>query len=118
MNRFLSCVGLLLALAGPAFAQTVTPDSLAQFRTQIDSLDRQVIQLLGQRMDVVRRVGAYKARRNMAVVQPARFEAIVKKNVLLGAQSGLSETFITELMHAIHTESIGQQERLQPVVKK
>lgn len=106
----------LFLAATAAFSQTA-PDSLAHFRAQIDSLDRQVIQLLGKRMEVVRQVGAYKARRQMDVVQPARFEAMVKKRVEIGAQNGLSEQFIAELMHAIHTESIGQQERLQPVGK-
>ncbi len=117
MKTVLLAISLLFA-ASSAFAQTTAPDSLARFRTQIDSLDRQVIQLLGKRMDVVRQVGAYKARRQMDVVQPARFEAILKKNVAIGAQNGLSEGFITELMHAIHAESIGQQEQLQPAAKK
>lgn len=101
-----------LLLAGPAVAQQIAPDSLYLFRARIDSLDQRVIQLLAERMAVVQRVGAYKARRGMEVVQPARFEAMVKKNVALGAHFGLSEGFITELMHAIHAESVGIQQRM------
>lgn len=110
MKNLVLLVGLLLT--GPAYAQQAAPDSLAQFRAQIDSLDQQVIRLLAQRMDVVRRVGAYKLRRNLEVVQPARFEAMVRNAVAFGARFGLSETFITELMHAIHTESVGMQRRM------
>jgi chorismate mutase len=110
MQKLLVFLGLLLALS--ARAQQAAPDSLALFRAQIDSLDQQVIRLLARRMEVVRQVGAYKLRRNLEVVQPARFEAMVRRNVALAAPLGLSEAFIAELMHAIHTESIGIQERL------
>ena len=110
MKKLFVCLALFLT--GPAYAQQTPTDSLAVFRAQIDSLDQRVIRLLAQRMDVVRQVGAYKLRQKMDVVQPARFEAMVKKNVVFGARFGLSETFITELMHAIHTESVGIQQRL------
>lgn len=107
-----SLILLALLLAGTARAQQAAPDSLALFRAQIDSLDQQTIRLLAQRMAVVRRVGAYKIRRGLEVVQPARFEAMVKKATAYAAPLGLSEAFITDLMHAIHTESVGIQRRM------
>jgi len=111
---YMKKVVLFFGLLVPALAraQYAVPDSLALFRAQIDSLDQQVIRLLAQRMDVVRQVGAYKLRRNLEVVQPARFEAMVKKATAYAAPLGLSEAFITDLMHAIHTESVGIQRRM------
>jgi chorismate mutase len=103
---------LVLLFTGTAYAQQATTDSLALFRAQIDSLDQQTIRLLARRMDVVRRVGAYKLRQNLEVVQPARFEAMVRRNAAYAAPLGLSGAFIAELMHAIHTESIAIQQRL------
>mgnify|MGYP002782079345 CR=1 FL=1 len=115
MKKLFVCLALFLT--GPAYAQQTPTDSLAVFRAQIDSLDQRVIRLLAQRMDVVRQVGAYKLRQNLDVVQPARFEAMVKRNVAFGARFVLSEPFIIELMHAVHTESVGIQQRLSETKK-
>lgn len=117
-NSFQKRLFLALLMAGTSFfsfvrAQTATQptvDSLAIFRNQIDSLDAEIIQLLGRRMQVAEQVGAYKARRTMPPLQQGRFEAILKKNIALGKAVNLSETCITELMHAIHKESLAKQQ--------
>lgn len=85
-------------------------DSLALFRDQIDVLDAEIIKLLGRRMQVAEQVGAYKARRNMPPLQQGRFEAILKKNIELGKAVHLSESCITEVMNAIHKESLARQQ--------
>jgi chorismate mutase len=92
-------------------------DSLPVFRAQIDSLDSQIIALLGQRMKVVDEVGKYKARLNIPVLQQKRFDAILQKNIALGKNVQLSETFVTELMHAIHKESLSKENVLQPAAQ-
>jgi chorismate mutase len=90
-------------------AQTAAGDSLAMFRVQIDSLDKQLIQLLGKRMQVVEQVGQYKALHNIPALQKARFDAILQKNITMGKAYGLSETLVTEVMNAIHKESLGKE---------
>ncbi|WP_428665858.1 chorismate mutase [Runella sp.] len=89
-------------------------DSLSLFRDQIDALDAEIIKLLGRRMQVAEQVGAYKARRNMPPLQQGRFEAILKKNIELGKAVNLSEACITEVMNAIHKESLSRQQVKMP----
>lgn len=90
-------------------AQTTVTDSLAMYRVQIDSLDKQLIQLLGRRMQVVVQVGQYKALHNIAALQKARFDAILQKNIVMGKTYGLSDTLVTEVMNAIHKESLSKE---------
>jgi len=87
----------------------IITDTLAWYRKQIDSLDKQLIEILGKRMQVVEQVGYYKAKHNMPALQQNRFDAILQKNIALGKMNGLSEAFITELMNAIHKESLGKE---------
>lgn len=117
MQKILSM--LLIAcwcLGAKTMAQTTgqpAADSLAAYRVQIDSIDQQIINWLGKRMRVVEEVGAYKARHNMPALQQKRFDAILQKNIGLGKLVNLSETFITELMHAIHRESLAKEEAVK-----
>jgi len=87
-------------------------DSLAVYRKMIDSLDNQLIKTLGNRMQVVTMVGMYKAKKNIPALQQSRFDALVKKNVGIGKLYDLSEQFITEIMNAIHKESLTKEEAL------
>src|ERR1700750_1164415 len=99
----------LIILSAKASAQTAATDSLAMFRAQIDSLDKQLIELLGKRMQVVQEVGRYKALNNIPALQKARFDALLQKNIAMGKAWGLSETLVTEVMNAIHKESLGKE---------
>ena len=100
---------LLFALNGAANAQQ---DSLKLYRKQIDSLDFQLIRILGARMEVVNSVGNYKAAHHIPPLQSKRFEEILQKNIAIGRQVRLSESFIRELMEAIHKESLAKENAL------
>jgi len=108
--RLISITLLLLSCYFNAFSQ---PDSLQIFRKNIDSLDYRLIQLLGQRMEVVTSVGKYKAAHNIAPLQSKRFEEIVQKNIVLGRKEQLSEAFIRKLMDAIHEESLAKENEIK-----
>ena len=88
-------------------------DSLAVYRKMIDSLDHQLINILGNRMQVVTMIGRYKAKNNIPALQQSRFDALVKKNVEAGKLQNLSEQFIIEIMNAIHKESLTKEEGLK-----
>ena len=110
MRKILIIPFLILACNFAALAQQ---DSLQNFRKQIDSLDVELIRVLGKRMEVVTAVGKYKALHQIAPLQSKRYEEIVKKNIQLGNQVQLSETFIKELMEAIHRESLTKENALR-----
>ena len=111
---FLFILGAFLPI-NKAAAQTNNQqtDSLAVYRKMIDSLDHQLINILGNRMQVVTMIGRYKAKNNIPALQQSRFEALVKKNVEAGKPWNLSEQFIIEIMNAIHKESLAKEEALK-----
>ena len=62
-------------------------DELKELRQEIDSIDRQVVELFRQRMDVTRRVGEYKAARGIPVLDQARErEVLNNKGELAGEE--------------------------------
>ena len=107
---------ILIATAsfGKAKAQSANPkDTLGYYRAQIDSLDSQIVDLLGKRMSAARAIGIYKMDHQIGVVQSARFEEVLQNAIRHGANVHLSEEFIRAIYNDIHKESIQQQEELK-----
>lgn len=109
--------GTLLMCASSVYSQTTpTPAVDAALKVQrqkIDSLDNQLLKIIGLREQIVKEVGIYKAKNNVPALQAARFKQILEKNIALGKQMGLSAEFITELMNAIHKESLRIEEEVK-----
>jgi|GEM_PF-464420 len=83
-----------------------TAQDLNNGRIKIDSLDDQLIKILGERERIVKAIGIYKAKNHIPPLQAARFKQVVDKGIAAGSKEGLSSEFITELLNAIHKESL------------
>lgn len=109
--------GTLLMCASSVYSQTTPAPAvdaaLKVQRQKIDSLDNQLLKIIGLREQIVKEVGIYKAKNNVPALQAARFQQILEKNIALGKQMGLSAEFITELMTAIHKESLRIEEEVK-----
>lgn len=84
-------------------------ETLKTYRAQIDELDRQIIDLLSTRMEVVRKVGHLKYQHNISPVQPGRIEEVVQQSKEHGLTRGVDPDFIEQFYrmmidHAIATE--------------
>lgn len=79
------------------------------FRTLIDKLDTQTLELLAQRMDIVRKIGLYKKESNIAILQIERWINVRAGALQKAEGSQLSEAFVEDLINTIHKESIRQQ---------
>lgn len=86
--------------------------NLANLRAQIDVIDNKLIEILGERMVVSDGIGQLKKKKNVAVLQTNRWNAILGKMILEGEQHGLSEEFVLRMFKAIHQESINHQEKI------
>jgi chorismate mutase len=80
-------------------------------REDIDKIDTDIIKLLGERMERVEKIGDYKKKCNVAVLQPDRWKEILKSRIEQGEQSSLSSDFIENLYKLIHEEAFNRQER-------
>jgi chorismate mutase len=104
---------LVSAQTAPMKNPASTDQTLQISRKKIDSLDKALIQLLGERERVVKEIGIYKAKNNIPSLQADRFKQVLEKSVEAGKKEGLSETFITELMNAVHKESLRIEDELK-----
>lgn len=104
---------LVSAQTTPMKATKSTDQTLQVSRKKIDSLDKALIALVGERERVVKEIGVYKAKNNIPSLQADRFKQVLEKSVEAGKKEGLSETFITELMNAIHKESLRIEDEIK-----
>ncbi len=81
-------------------------DPLIQYRNQIDSIDTQLIELLAQRMKVVREIGSYKSKHNLKILQLKRWEEVREQGLEHGKTLNLPKEFLTQLLRIIHKEAI------------
>lgn len=84
-------------------------NKLDELRAKIDSLDKYLLEVLSERMDIVREIGIYKRENNLAIVQSSRWNEIVQTRMEMGERKQLTEKFIAEVFNAIHKESIHHQ---------
>ena len=94
---------------------TDDPDYLFKienFRRQIDDLDEEIIHLIAQRMQLVREIGSVKKDKNVAILQPERWRALVDACHRRAEKNELSGEFTNLFLEAIHQEGIEQQERV------
>lgn len=114
MNLIVILMVFLMSLS-PCYAEDKDQESLQTYRNEIDKLDTQLIQILGERMKQVTAIGQFKAKHKLPVLQTKRFEEILQKNIKLGQDAQLSEAFIRALMSAIHEESLAKEVLLQEI---
>ncbi|MBU8892069.1 MAG: bifunctional 3-deoxy-7-phosphoheptulonate synthase/chorismate mutase type II [Bacteroidales bacterium] len=96
------------------FRSTTTKDTdfagiLETLRSQIDSIDQQMLELLSQRMNIVEEIGIYKSKNEVTILQLRRWEKIITTRLKLGKSLGLSEDFVKKLLQLVHKESIQRQ---------
>ena len=60
-----------------------TKNELEDYRAEIDGIDRQMMALFEARMDVAKKIGAYKAARGLAVFDGAREQKVVEARTAL-----------------------------------
>ena len=84
-------------------------DELSLLRQQIDDCDHELLAVLARRMSVSREIGLFKKAHNLRVVQPARYQDVMRARLAEGSTLGLSEEFTQLVMQAIHEESVRQQ---------
>jgi len=89
-----------------------TMHELKEYRAQIDSFDKMLLNLLEERMEIVKKIGRFKKNNNITILQSTRWEQIIDKNLEEGSSRGFSERFINSLFKAIHQESIEYQTKI------
>jgi chorismate mutase len=93
-------------------AHTTDPDYLheiGQIREQIDRLDQDMLEIVAKRMELARAIGTIKRNNQVAILQPERWARVLQIHLERGAETELGAEFVSQLVKAIHQESIRQQ---------
>jgi chorismate mutase len=86
--------------------------NLEKLRQQINQLDDELMQIIGERMKISEKIGQYKKDNNITILQTNRWNAILDRAFKKGDKLGLSQEFITKYFDAVHMESINHQNKI------
>ena len=84
-------------------------ENIEALRARIDVIDRDLLRLLRDRMEISRQVAACKREHNVAILQAERWEHVLESALESGRELGLSEAAVRAIMTAIHEESVRVQ---------
>jgi chorismate mutase len=90
----------------PAHDRSATDPVLAGLRGRIDELDAALIQLMQERFDVTRRVGAHKKAAGLPPADPAREEVQIARLRRMAEEADLDPAFSEKLLRLIIDEVI------------
>ena len=87
-----------------------TPDpTLRNYRSSIDEIDEQLLELLARRMEISALIGRYKKEQNLAPFQPRRWSDMIDKRINKGTNLKLNIEFTKHIFNLIHKESLRRQ---------
>ena len=75
--------------------------ALAPFRAEIDVIDREIVELLAKRFEVVRHVIAVKQAEGLAALLPERLEDVVEKVMAIAETKGVPPELVEKLWRVL-----------------
>ncbi|MGK7392819.1 MAG: chorismate mutase [Candidatus Cyclobacteriaceae bacterium M2_1C_046] len=84
-------------------------NKLHDLRDQIDEIDRELVEIIARRMNVVDEIAKYKKKKNISVFQLERWKEIISTRPDWAKKMGVNENLIEDIYKAIHTESMKRQ---------
>lgn len=82
---------------------------LHELRSQIDSIDEELLNLLAKRSKISTQIGDIKKENNLTVLQLDRWNTILSNHIERGKTLGLKEDMIKDIFELIHKDSIDRQ---------
>ncbi|MBE0661609.1 MAG: bifunctional 3-deoxy-7-phosphoheptulonate synthase/chorismate mutase type II [Bacteroidales bacterium] len=87
-------------------------DKLKNLRRHIDRIDKELIEVLGKRMNIVHEMGEYKRDHNITILQIERWRDIINSRLKTAEKLGLDRDFLLRLLQLVHNESIRMQNEI------
>lgn len=84
-------------------------NKLENLRGRIDAIDHEIMEVLAQRMSIVRQIGQYKKENKVTALQINRWAQIMEDRERLAQKLSLDENFIKALFQLIHEDSVRTQ---------
>ena len=101
-----------LKLRKPSTDDVEFLEHIDDLRQQIDEVDNTLLNLYSKRMKLAESIGKYKKKNNISILQSSRWNEILEQSTAKGREMGLSDGFVTQILTAIHQESINHQTKV------
>lgn len=85
-------------------------DDLEDLREYIDELDDDLLELLSQRFDLVKRVKSVKSEKGIGTLQQDRFDDILSRLTKESVDKGLDPEMVKDIWEVIHKYSLKVQD--------
>lgn len=82
---------------------------LEKCRQEIDQIDTQLIQIIAQRMEVVKKIGQHKKENNIQTLQPNRWQTILDSRQKIAEELNLPSDLVLDIFEVIHKMAIQTQ---------
>ena len=111
----LSPEGLSVLLSGiharrPDCVNGEYQESMEQLRAKIDEIDDALVSLLAERMKISGKIGEYKSKNNISILQGGRWDSVMARVLEAASGYGLDAGFVQDVFNRIHRASIECQE--------
>lgn len=84
-------------------------DELSKLRHESNAVDYELLDILARRMEIVRRIGAYKREHGMTILQVQRWRQVIEDRLAKGKAIGLEEGFVQDIYEILHSYAIKLQ---------
>ena len=88
-------------------------EELTGLRDEIERIDRAIVMLISERVQIARRVGSVKRASGLPMLDPAREATIIRRSVHLAREAGLEEEDVREIFW--HLVGLSRRAQLTPV---
>lgn len=85
---------------------------IQKLRTEIDTIDSQLISILASRLKIVERIGKLKVKNNVAPLDTTRWQKVVTKISLKAKKMGVPEKLVQDIYELIHKAAINIEEKV------
>lgn len=86
---------------------------LDKLREQLDHIDQQILELISERMEVVKKVGEYKLKNNLPILDEKRKKTMIENRIEKGEKLNLPTNFVRSLYEHIHDLALSREEELK-----
>lgn len=86
--------------------------AIADLRARIDIIDRGLVELLSERMEVSREIGRIKKESNIAILQPPRWEEVMAGVLSDAIAHGMDPDSTASIFDRIHNASVSEQNKI------
>ena len=87
-------------------------DQLSQFRTMIDEVDDELLNVLKKRMTVIEKIGEYKKEHGLTIFNLHRWQEILRTRPQWAEKLGIPRSYTEKICQLLHEESIRIQTEL------